>query len=470
MHLSRLFTVRRLALTSLAVTLAACTSPLFDVTYSKNGYKARPVASVTDSDGNLYVAGERFASLGGETDLLVVKYDKSGNALWEYVYKSPYPAGEFALPHDRANAIALDGRGNVYIAGETYSPDQGEYSYYDNRDWLVARLDARTGQQLWLKIEDGGVHGPDQAHALAVDPNRNQIYVTGTRRATPHDALQTTQAYDSYGNPLWTQTIGTVGNRDVTNDGKAIAVATDGSVTVAGNNEYDAILTRYSANGNPLWSHTWRRHSYSWPAWFSKLTLDSAGNAYAFGTAWGFETLDKQAELVKFDANGNQLWQTAYGSSDRGSEQAQDIAWSNGKLYIAHSQGHVGEDTSEKTWHDNVTLRIDPATGQTVWRKLFSAGSYQDDRYARFYVDSANGNVRTLISSFSNAGGGYENYTGNVLNYAAADGAELARTTVSNAYGISVNDGPDQSFYVAGVKKVGLLPGDHTMEVARFAK
>ena len=198
--------------------------------------------------------------------------------------------------------------------------------------------------------------------------------------------------------------------------------------------------------------------------------MDSNGNAYAFGTAWGFEALDKQAELVKFDANGNQLWQTAYGSSDRGNEQAQDIAWSNGKLYITHSQGNPSEDTSLKTWHDNVTLRIDPATGQTVWRKLFSAGGGQDDRYARFYVDPANGNVRTLISSFSNAGGGYENYTGNVLNYAAADGAELARTTVSNAYGIAINDGPDQSFYVAGVKKVGILPGDHTMEVARFAK
>lgn len=470
MHLSRLFTVRRLAFTSLAVALAACTSPLFDVTYSKNGFKARPVASVTDSEGNLYVAGERFATRGGETDLLVVKYDKAGNILWEYVYKSPYPGGEFELPHDRANAIALDSRGSVYIVGETYAPDQGEYGYSNNRDWLVARLDAYSGQQLWLKIEDGGVNGPDEAHALAVDPSRNQVYVTGTRRVTPHDALQTTQAYDANGTLVWSRALGTVGNRDFSNDGKAIALAADGSVTVAGNIEYDASVVRYDANGNQLWLKTWRRHSYAWPAWFSKLSLDSAGNAYAFGTAWGSETLDKQAELVKFDANGNQLWQTAYGSSDRGNEQAQDIAWSNGKLYISHSQGHPGEDTSLKTWHDNVTLRIDPANGQTVWRKLFSAGSNQDDRYARFYVDPANGNLRTLISSFSNAGGGQENYTGNVLNYAAADGAELSRTTVSNAYGIAINDGPDQSFYVAGVKKVGILPDEHTMEVARFAK
>ena len=70
----------------------------------------------TDSSGNVYVAGETYGGLDGNTsagynDLFVVKYNSSGTKQWTK------QLGTSGI--DSTNGVATDSSGNVYVAGVT---------------------------------------------------------------------------------------------------------------------------------------------------------------------------------------------------------------------------------------------------------------------------------------------------------------------------------------------------------------
>ncbi|MBZ0272114.1 hypothetical protein K8I61_08760 [bacterium] len=72
--------------------------------------------AVTRSGDALYAVG--YGTPGGQAhvDWLVIKYDLSGNRLWERTY-----AGETA-GHDVARKVAPDGEGGIIVGGETWGP------------------------------------------------------------------------------------------------------------------------------------------------------------------------------------------------------------------------------------------------------------------------------------------------------------------------------------------------------------
>ena len=70
----------------------------------------------TDSSGNVYVTGDTYGGLDGNTsagynDLFVVKYNSSGTKQWT---KQLGTSGR-----DHARGVATDSSGNVFIAGDT---------------------------------------------------------------------------------------------------------------------------------------------------------------------------------------------------------------------------------------------------------------------------------------------------------------------------------------------------------------
>jgi hypothetical protein len=162
-------------------------------------------AIVVDGSGNAYVTGwtnsidydvtpRAFQTTkeGFYRDVFVTKLNATGTAL---VY-STYIGGS---DHDYGNAIAVDGSGNAYVTGETWSTDYdvtpGAFQTTNGggRDVFVTKLNA-TGTALVYSTYIGG-RGTDYGHGIAVDGSGN-AYVTGGTASPDYDvtpgAFQTT--------------------------------------------------------------------------------------------------------------------------------------------------------------------------------------------------------------------------------------------------------------------------------------
>ena len=96
-----------------------------------------------DSSGNVYVAGYTYGGLDGNSstgqgDLFVVKYNSSGTKQWTKQLGTS--------SDEKANAIATDSSGNVYIAGLTGGGLDGNSSAGDG-DIFVVKYDSEGNKQ-----------------------------------------------------------------------------------------------------------------------------------------------------------------------------------------------------------------------------------------------------------------------------------------------------------------------------------
>ena len=135
-----------------------------------------------DGSGNVYVTGSSAATWGtpvqahggGTYDAFVAKLDSSGNLLWNTFLG--------AGGSDLGYGLAVDGGGNVYVGGyssATWGTPITAFAGGTN-DAFVAKL-AGNGSLVWNTFLGGT--GADKAYSLAVDGSGN-VYVAGESTAT----------------------------------------------------------------------------------------------------------------------------------------------------------------------------------------------------------------------------------------------------------------------------------------------
>jgi hypothetical protein len=127
----------------------------------------RAQAIAADSFGNVYVTG--MSQGAANRDYATVKYDRDGNMLWVSFYDGP------AHGHDRPWAMVLDGWGSVYVTGASQSRDAPERPSYD---YATVKYDSR-GNQIWAILYDGPCGGDDRAEVIGVDYH-DDVYVSGS--------------------------------------------------------------------------------------------------------------------------------------------------------------------------------------------------------------------------------------------------------------------------------------------------
>jgi len=188
-----------------------------------------------NTDGSILVAGETASFGANSQDLLLAKFEPTGNLTWAKAL------GGSSFEYGHALALAADG--NIFVAGRTLSFGAGSY------DLFLLKFDPQ-GMPLALKTVGGT--GFDSANALEIAPD-NSILVTGR-----------TGSFGSGGDDLfiakfdplyalsWFRTLGGA-NIDI---GFALAIDTDDSILVTGYtassfgpNSNDLLLARFSANG-----------------------------------------------------------------------------------------------------------------------------------------------------------------------------------------------------------------------------
>jgi hypothetical protein len=161
---------------------SAGSADLFVVKYNSSGKKqwtkqlgtssrdhARGV--VTDSSGNVYVTGDTYGGLDGNTnagynDLFVVKYLDNGTKQWTKQLGTS--------SDDLASGVATDSSGNVYVTGGTYGGLDGNTNA-GNSDLFVVKYNS-SGTKQWTK--QLGSASRDYDYGVATDSSRN-VYVSG---------------------------------------------------------------------------------------------------------------------------------------------------------------------------------------------------------------------------------------------------------------------------------------------------
>ncbi len=138
---------------------------------------ASPQAVAVDSRGNLLIAGG-IRPPGGDyttTDAFAAKVSPDGKTL---VYLKTFPA----VNDDYATAIAVDGAGNAYVAGITYSPDfpttPGAWQtafHASSSEAFAIKLDP-SGEVIFSTLLGGTVYAA--AAAIAVNA-AGEAFITG---------------------------------------------------------------------------------------------------------------------------------------------------------------------------------------------------------------------------------------------------------------------------------------------------
>ena len=257
---------------------------------------------VVDQSGNIYVGGSTSSFGAGRSNVLLLKFDPSGNLLWQRIWGAGVADG--------ASSLALDGSGNIYLAGSTDTTFRSRYV-----DVLVMKVDS-AGNLLWQK--NWGGPNNEYAYSIAVDSSSN-IYVTGyTTSFGPGGSNVFLLKLDSSGNLLWQRVWG---GGSGSQSGQGVAVDASGNIYVTGYTSsfgagnIDVLLMRFDMSGNLLWQKTWGGWAVDEG---SAVTVDASGNAYVTGVTYSFgaSSGDSEVFLLKVDPSGNLVWQKTWGGPD----------------------------------------------------------------------------------------------------------------------------------------------------------
>lgn len=309
-----------------------------------------------DSAGNVCVAGTV------NNDIVVIKYDEQGNQLWMQGYNGPDNA------NDGARGLAVDRQGNIYVTGWS--------GVYLGSDIVTIKYDP-SGNRLWVARTTGGYGEPS---AIAVDAAGN-VLVTGHIQGGGVNAAYSTLKYDTSGNPLWVSHYVGYGMAN------ALALDTAGNVYVTGSRIYDrtrdAMTTiKYDASGRELWV------SDSIPPrgineGFA-IAVDPSGNVYVAGSS-NYYGADSEMLVLKYDLNGNQLWESNYSTGGAYEQASALVLDSGGNIYV------TGKTDGGGTGSEYRTLKYQP-DGTIVWTAAYNGTGNGNDAAAALAVDSS-GNV-----------------------------------------------------------------------------
>ena len=259
-------------------------------------------------------------------DAFLSKFDLNGNFQWAKTW-----GGE---GYDDGPGVAVDGAGNVYVAGMyasqtiNFDPAGGSgglgHPAHDSGilvDVFLSKFDS-SGNFQWVRTW-GGQGTDDAMGSVAVD-GANNVYVAGRfasincdfnpgaatdLHSSNGDLDAFLSKFDSNGTFQWAKTWGGSGGDKAT----GLAVDGVGHVYVSGrfhdtvdfdpgsgvdnhtsNGQYDIFLSQFDSSGNFNWAKTWGGSGDD----ISGVTVDGSGNVYAAGGFVGLVDFDRAAELI----------------------------------------------------------------------------------------------------------------------------------------------------------------------------
>ncbi len=216
------------------------------------------VAVDPSNDSNIYVTGDFYnSSSGGGFDAILLKFESSGNLLWQRTW------GDNATDY-QGTGVAIDASGSIYVTGPG--------STAEHSNLFLVKFNS-TGSLLWWEALSGILQSGVTAGyspRLALDSSSSSVYVSGSvSRSGSDDALL--MKANSSGSLLWQRTWGgpnddfasdvaTDASGNVLESGGTSSAGTLGNCTWGGEVFYtchDAVLLKFNSAGSLISQSTW---------------------------------------------------------------------------------------------------------------------------------------------------------------------------------------------------------------------
>ena len=342
-------------------------------------------AVAIDGSGNVYVAGiGGYGDVERKVGFITIKYDQNGAQLWRVLDTEPDNA--------YADAVTADVGGNVLITGHVFkSLAGGAYRL----DYLTIRYDA-LGTELWrATVSDASALNNTYVTSLATDANGNSYLARMTDSSGKVGFLAV--SYDANGNERWrvapkaSQTSEDYLNgATVDASGNVYLTGTSLDGTSVGGTSLRAFTVKYDSSG----AEKWRSLSATTSETSNAVSIDGSSNVYTTGTFQAGGNLSN-AVATKYDANGVQQWHTStFGAANQLLHPYAVDVDPTGSVYVA---GIAVNGTDYDYW----TIKYG-ASGIEQWRKTASGGPSRTDYAYALKVDAA-GN--TYVTGSSALGG-----------------------------------------------------------------
>lgn len=419
-------------------------------TYFGGGAIDYVYGAATDNSGNILLAGNSNSTNaignggfqttygGGGNDAYIAKFNTSGDLLWSTYYGG---AGD-----DFGSGCAVDGSGNIYLAGYTTTSTNLASGGFQNtltagttNTAYLAKF-TPSGSRIWATYYNGtaaaaATFPPTGGQPVCTDISGN-VYMTGSTNTAgiSSSGFQNTLGggtdaylvkFDAAGNRIWATyyggTSGDIGygcaadaNGNIYMAGLASStgMASGGFQNTAGGSN-DAFLAKFDASGNRLWAtyygNTGAETGYA-------CTSEANGNVYMTGStnsttgiaSGGVQNTaggSTDGFIVKFNANGTRSWATYYGGT--GSDQFRGCTGdATGCIYFSGISGSTagissnGFQNTSGGGNDAMLLKLDSA-GNRIWASYYGgtgtdngftcAAGASDFVYLAGYTNTATG-------------------------------------------------------------------------------
>ncbi|MFX1346962.1 MAG: hypothetical protein ACFFAI_17855 [Promethearchaeota archaeon] len=310
----------------------------------------------------IYTCGITSSYAIGAYDMLLIKWDSSGNQLWNRTWGD--------VGNDYARAIWGDGI-NIFICGDS------EYSGENNTnsDLTVLKWDSE-GNKIWNTTWGRYNNGYNNEQGSFIWGDELNLYVGGFTQSHVGDEVDTDAVIIKLkggvmgGFPTvdWVRSWASLGNHDdmfydIWSDG--IYLYTTGVTDGIGMGGFDVLLVKWDKNGELIWNRTWggEGNDKGMEIWGIGPFLYTCGysNTFAGGC------------LVKWDINGNQVWNLNWGKMP---DDYPNAIWGDAdSIYTTGVYSSEGDaDLALVRWYFDEYLKINLVYPTPLENLVFESG------------------------------------------------------------------------------------------------
>lgn len=327
--------------------------------------------------------------------------------------------------NDQANALSVDGEGNIYVSGVASRSDYAAAG--------TAKLDP-NGQRIWLKNYDPYPGYEQQGRCIAVDGSSCSFVLAGSKDSTNTWCFATVK-YSPGGDEVWSARYSDSAHHSdfpyglgLTSDGRCCVVGKSSRSSA----DSDFLTICYSGAGGTAWLRRYGDPSGRLDRALAIVT-DQLGAAYVTGYA----TTDSgmQVAVVKYDSSGVQEYLTLFNPNLEHAAGNAIAVDATGSVYVGGYQG--------PHYTKFLTMKLN-SSGDTLWTRVYFRGACvalaADDSSYVYCVgtDNQTGNTPDIVTLKYDA-------DGNLLWDARYDGFDQL-----DDWGYDVALGPDGSVYACG--------------------